>query len=282
MKNNIIIPNPENLNKIAANMRAGGPDKLHILSDFDKTLTRAVVDGQASPSVIAQLRNNKILEHADYSRRANALFDKYHRFETDPRLDLAERTAQMKKWWNEHHQLLIECGINQKSIDEVVAKRTLKFRDGALNFIDALHARAVPLVIMSAAPAYMIARYLSQDGRLYDNVKIIANWYVFDDAGQMVGVREPVIHSLNKREITLDGFPEFEKIRDRKNVVLLGDNPEDIEMVTGFDYENLIKIGFYNQPTDERLSDYQRQFDAVITGDGDMAYVNQLLQSIIS
>ena len=62
----------------------------------------------------------------------------------------------------------------------------------------------------------------------------------------------------------------------------MGDTLEDTDMITGFDYDQLIKIGFYNQPTDENLDKYRETFDIVITGDGNMNYVNELLQKIIS
>lgn len=278
----ILISDPEKLEQTIEKMRADGPEKLHILADFDKTLTRAVVDGQASPSVIAQLRNNKILEQTNYAEQAHALFNKYYTYETDQQLSFAERSEQMKKWWHEHHELLIKCGLDQESINAVVAKKTLQLRTGTLNFVDILHNNNIPLVIMSAAPAYMIARYLAQEDRLYDNIKIIGNWYIFDANGKMIGVEEPIIHVLNKREITLGDKPEFAEIKKRRNVIVLGDTLEDTDMITGFDYDQLIKIGFYNQPTDENLDKYRETFDIVITGDGNMNYVNELLQKIIS
>jgi len=251
------------------------------LSDFDKTLTVTVVDGQQSLSVIAQLRNNKILTQSDYPKRAHALFEKYHTFETDPALSFVERSAQMQKWWDEHHALLIECGIDRQSIAEVVSKRSSQFRVGALKFIDTLQENNIPLVIMSAAPADMIASYLAQEGRLYDNIKIVANWYIFDNDGKMIGVKEPIIHSLNKYETTLHQLPFFPEIEPRTDVILIGDSLDDIGMVQGFNYTNLIKIGFYNKPTDEHLALYQENFDVVITGDDGMEYVNDILEKII-
>ena len=51
-------------------------------------------------------------------------------------------------------------------------------------------------------------------------------------------------------------------------------------MVTGFAYKNLISIGFLNDHVDELLGRYQSKFDVVITHDGPMDYVNELLNTI--
>jgi len=62
---------------------------------------------------------------------------------------------------------------------------------------------------------------------------------------------------------------------------LLGDNLEDIGMVDGFEYDNLLKIGFLNENIEENLENYKKAFDIVILNDGSMEFVNNLLKEII-
>ena len=62
----------------------------------------------------------------------------------------------------------------------------------------------------------------------------------------------------------------------------MGDGIDDTGMVTGFDYNNIIKIGFYNQMTDEHLELYKQYFDVVITGDDGMGYINEILAEILT
>ncbi|MFH2018688.1 MAG: haloacid dehalogenase-like hydrolase, partial [bacterium] len=269
-----------NFEKLIQVFVGGGPENMHILSDFDRTLTYALVNGQKSPSIIAQLRNGDYLSK-EYSSEAHALFNTYHCFETDPELSRAERSAKMQEWWDKHHKLLIKSGLTRRAMDEVVAKSTLKFREGALSLFDLTKQNNIPLIIMSAGPGYMIAKYLEQEKRLYDNVHIIANWYEFDDSGNMIGIKEPVIHSLNKYEIVVKEYPIFETIKNRKNVLLMGDGIDDVGMIEGFEYDNLLKIGFLNDGVEKNLDKFTANFDVVITRDSGMEYVDKLLQRIL-
>ena len=75
MKKDIIIANQPLLAEKIQKFKAAGKNKFHIVSDFDKTLTKAFWNGQKHPSVIAILREEKYLT-PDYADRANALFEK--------------------------------------------------------------------------------------------------------------------------------------------------------------------------------------------------------------
>ena len=63
-------------------IRRGGPEKLHVLADFDRTLTYALVDGQRRDSLMAILRDEKYLT-PDYPAKAHALRDQYYPIEID-------------------------------------------------------------------------------------------------------------------------------------------------------------------------------------------------------
>ena len=64
----------------------------------------------------------------------------------------------------------------------------------------------------------------------------------------MTGYKKTIITSWSKDETVLKEFPEiYNKIKDRKNVILIGDELGDVGMIEGFDYDNLLKIGFLNE-----------------------------------
>lgn len=275
----IIISN-KNLEKIKQNIKQQGKNKLHILADFDRTLTKAFVKGQKSPTVIAQIRTGEYLTK-DYAPKAHKLFDQYHPIEINPNIDREEKSEKMSEWWKKHFDLLIDCGLDKKTMKEIVKKKTLKFRKGTLEFIDFLHKNNIPLIIMSAGTGDMISEYFKQEGRLYNNVHIIANFYEFKN-GKATKVKEPIIHSMNKTEIIVKNYPIFDKVEDRTNVILLGDNAEDIDMIEGFDYENLIKIGFLNENVKENLKKFKENYDIILLNDTGMDYINKLLKEIIS
>lgn len=277
---NIIIPNQERLESLLNSFKEQGKDKIHVLADFDRTLTKAFVDEQKAPTVIAQIRNGSYLA-GDYAPKAHKLYDQYHPIEIDPKVSKNEKITQMHDWWQKHFKLLVESGLNKKVMEEIVSKRTLKFRTGALGFIDFLQKNNIPLVIMSAGPGDMISQYLKQESRLTNNVHIIANFFEFDKDGMVIKVKEPIIHSLNKNEIFVKDFPAFSDVKERKNVILLGDGVDDIDMIEGFDYDNLIKIGFLNENIEENLPKFKKNFDAIILDDGEIDFVNKILKEII-
>ena len=87
---------------------------------------------------------------------------------------------------------------------------------------------------------------------------------------------------MNKDETILKEIPHvYEKIQDRKNVILIGDSLEDLGMITGFSYDNLLSIGFLNYETEKNLEVYKEEFDIVITNDGSFAPINKILGEII-
>ena len=62
----------------------------------------------------------------------------------------------------------------------------------------------------------------------------------------------------------------------------MGDGIEDLGMIEGFDAENLLKIGFYNDESEGDINDYKRSFDMLITKDSDMGSVNRLLRNLFA
>jgi len=277
---NIIISNPKRLEVIKKKIKKGGGNKFHVIADFDNTLTLDFVKGKRSPVVIAQIRAGGYLT-PDYPAKAYALYDKYSPIETSSKIPLEEKKKEMNNWWREHFNLLIECGMNKKVIMDIIKKRKILFRKGVLKFLDNLNLYRVPLIIMSAGPGDMIQEYLKLEKRLYENIHIIANSFKFDKTGKAIGVSKPTIHAFNKTETSVKHLPIYNELLKRKNVLLLGDNLGDVGMIEGFPYDNLIKIGFLNVNIDERLEGFKENYDVIITNDGDMSYVNELIKELL-
>jgi len=278
----VIIPNPKKLEKSKSTISGDGADKLHILADFDRTLTPAFIEGQSTPSIIAILRDGSYLT-PDYAKKAHELYNKYHPIEIDPKIPIEKKKKAMNEWWETHFNLLIKSRLNKKDLERIVESKKIKFRNKALEFIDFLKAHNIPLVIMSSSGLGndVISMILKKEGKLYDNVHIISNSYEWDEGGNMIAVRKPFIHTMNKDETSVRGFPAFEVIKHRKNVLLLGDNLDDIGMIKGFDYDNLINIGFLNENVEENLEHYKKNYDVVILNDSSMDYVNKILKEML-
>ncbi len=90
---------------------------------------------------------------------------------------------------------------------------------------DILKNYNIPLLILSASGLGYDSVYycLKHENKLYDNIDIISNDFVRDENGKAIGVREPIIHSFNKDETVVKNFPIYEDIKERKNILLLGD-----------------------------------------------------------
>jgi 5'-nucleotidase len=276
---NIIISNL-NTEKIIEKIILDGKERLHILTDFDRTLTRAFVDGKLSPTVIAGLRNGNYLT-PDYPEKATELFNYYHPIEIDKNIPLSQRSKEMHDWWKKHFELLVASGLDRNTLQTMVNENLSVFREGAKDFFEILSKKNIPIVIMSAGPADAIKMVFEKNTIELNNIDIIGDYFEFDENGKVLTIKEPLIHSLNKSEIALKSFPEvFDKVKQRKNVIVIGDNISDLGMLDGFDYDNVLKIGFLNERINEQLEDYKKVFDIIIINDGSMDYINNIILKI--
>ncbi|MFA5051573.1 MAG: hypothetical protein WC544_00740 [Patescibacteria group bacterium] len=282
MGKNIIISDQTSLDNKIKDMRRDGPGGLHVLSDFDRTLTKAYVNGKKIWSLLAILRDHFMLT-PDYPAKAQALADTYLSLERDPRISRQEKKKLMNEWWTKHFTLLVACGLTKSDIVRALSIGQIELRPGTDTMFSLLNGYHIPLVIMSASGigGDAIAMYLKKQGLLSPNTHVIGNTIIWDKSGRATGVKKPIIHSLNKDETVIQQFPAYADVRDRKNVILLGDFTDDVEMVTGFDYTNLISIGFLNEDTDRLLPEYKKCYDVVILNDGPMDAINNIIKSVI-
>lgn len=299
----VIIINKEKISELKKRMAFGGAENLHVVSDFDKTLTSCFVNGEKIVSLISILRDEKYLT-PDYPEKAQALYDKYHAIEISPEIPLDEKKRAMQIWWTEHYNLLIKSGLTKDDLIRVAKSKKIALRSGAVEFMDFLRKYDIPLVILSAAGLGFetIQMYLKKQNVLHKNIHIVSNVLQWDESDKAIGVREPIIHSLNKNYATVKKLDFFKDIQNRKNVILLGDGEGDAAMIEGFDYDNIIKVGFLNEgvkmdlekfkntydililndgPMDPVLQSFSKLFDVVILGDGPMDFVNALMRELV-
>ncbi len=277
----VIILDKKRLEELKNNMRKGGYKNLHILSDFDRTLTYGSVDGKKTPSIISILRDGNHLVKG-YAEKAHELFNKYHAIEVDESIPFEERKKAMLEWWSLHHKLLIESGLKKSDLEDIAKNGWIKFRDGVLEFLDWLHEKNIPLVVLSASGCgEVVQMFFKHANKDYPNIYYVTNKLNWDENGKAVSAVDPIIHALNKDEMVLKQVPEvYEVIKDRKNVILLGDSLHDIGMIEGFDYDNLINIGFLNFDYNGFKELYLEKFDIVLEGDGDFGEVNKLIKEL--
>lgn len=259
-------------------------DRIHVLADFDRTLTKNFVAGEEKPSLISVLRKEKILWE-DYSREANKLYDFYHNFEIDENLSFTEKKVKMKEWWSRHFELLISSGLTKQHISEALESSGLQFREGFKKFTQLLANHQIPLVIISANGIWWesIRQFMLQQGVFTNNVFVVSNEFERNQNGEAIWYSGRVVHSFNKDETVLREFPEiYKKIEHRKNVMLLWDSLWDPSMIAWFEYENLLKVWFLNKNREKLEESYKNLYDVIIPNDGSFEFPCQFLKKIIS
>lgn len=123
------------------------------------------------------------------------------------------------------------------------------YRDFCHETLKLLHDAQVPTLIFSAGFGDVIQGILQKYALHYPNIHIIGNFMEFDEDGQLIGFKDPLIHTFNKNE---DAVPQncryFDELSHRANVILLGDSIGDADMAQGVHGAGtVLKIGFLNE-----------------------------------
>ncbi len=277
---NTYIKDIKKLNKKIETIKKEGKDNIQIISDFDKSLTQFIVDGQQFKSVIAQIRDGLYLGE-EYTKKANAFYDYYHPIEIDPNISFQEKKEKMKEWWSKHIILQAEQGLSKKIVDEVNKNSKIKLRDFVKEVIYETNQNNIPFLILSSGIGDFIEQILKNKECLLNNIFIISNFYDYDENGLVKGYKENVIHLLNKNEYGVKETKYYEKVKNKKNILLFGDSLSDVNMSDGFDYKEIITVGFLNENKEKLLDIYLDNFDIVITNDGSFEQVYKLLKEIV-
>ena len=289
--NNIIIPDIKKANNIIDSICREWADRLHVLADFDKTLTKAFINWEEFPSLIAVLRNDKSILWDEYAQKAHALYDHYSKIEKDPNVNAIKKSEVMTEWWRKHQELLVKSWLTKKHIEMAVKSGYLEFRKWMREFIELLEEKWIPLVIISANGIWTdsIRMFFEKEWFMRKNIHVISNELKFDENWITCGFERRVIHSFNKSETVLEDFPEInECIVSRKNVILLWDSLGDPDMVSWFVANNVLKIGFFNnQPwsdvetESELLQKYKELYDVLLHDDSSLEYISSMIKKII-
>ncbi|XP_078344696.1 cytosolic 5'-nucleotidase 3-like isoform X1 [Oculina patagonica] len=257
----------------------GGPEKLQVISDFDKTLTKFVINGEKGCTVYGVIESCKLFPES-YREKAKELKEKYMPIEFSGDISSEEKEPLMVEWWTKSHELLTELGIKKDDLSQIVGDAAIALRDGVEWFFVKLHEKKVPVLIISGGLGDVIKEVIDQQSTLYDNVNIVANFFKYEQ-GVMVGFKDKLLFSNNKKEMTKD-LPYFDKVKDRTNIIVMGDLPDDAHVsASPKDSEVDLTVGFLNDKVDERLHDYMDAFDVVIVDDHSIELVDLLLMSII-
>ena len=229
-------------------------NKYYVVADFDRTLTMG--DSKTSWSILADTP----LLPLSYTKERNDLYNKYRPIEIDESIDFETRFKLVREWYQKHIELFIKYQLKEDVFNIANEYNSMQFRTGVLDFLKILNDNNIPLIIISAGIGNFIEAFLNKNNCYYNNISVISNKIIFKD-GIAVGV-ENIIHSLNKNETAIPTSIK-EKIKDRNNVILLGDQIGDLQMADETKYDSIIKIGFYNEIINMEYKEFKKYFDIV-------------------
>ena len=234
------------------NMKTRKWDNYYVLVDFDRTLT----DGCSLSSW--EILSKSGFMPKEYVDKVNKLYEYYRPLEIDIDIDFDLKNKLMEEWWSKNINLFSEYGLREEYIKEVVKKKDfIYFRNGADKFLEIMHEKEIPVVIMSAGIGNVIVEFLKYNNSLYDNISIVSNFIDFQD-GYDIGINKDIIHSLNKNESFIS-----KNLRDR-NCVVMGDVLDDVLMVDDDRRSSALKIGFLNEETKNYKEEFLKVFDIVL------------------
>jgi len=276
---NVIISNPNNFNQIKAEILKKGINDLFLITDFGKTLTQ--ITPKAKSSIESILRSQKYLPK-EFNKQENALLKIYYPIETNPNIPLNEKIKSMKKWWEKSSNLLVKFKFNKQILNQIINLDKIKFRLKVPETLKFLNKNKIPLIILSAN--YLGSESLNKCLRfkniLFPNIHMISNEYEWDENGTAIKYIKPSIHPFNKNGTSIKKESTLKAIKNRKNIILLGDSLDDVKMIKGFKYKNLLKIGFLNSNIETNLEEYKKHFDIIIINNSSMDFVYNLLKEL--
>lgn len=228
----------------------------YIVTDFDRTITAG--DSESSWGTLS--KSNSVPK--EYVEERQKLYNKYRPIEIDLTLDYETKNKLMIEWWTNHINLFIKYKLKESIIKNTAQNpNMMKFRAGAQEFLKKMHDKNIPIIIISAGIGNFIKEFLIQNNVLYDNIYIVANFIKFEN-GIATGISNNIIHSLNKNAISIPNEVK-DLIKDKENIVLLGDGIDDIKMVSEDKKDPTLKIGFLNANTEKDFNEYMKAFDVV-------------------
>ncbi|RZC41721.1 7-methylguanosine phosphate-specific 5'-nucleotidase, partial [Asbolus verrucosus] len=245
-------------------------DQLQIVSDFDLTITKQHENGKRHMSSFRMFGFCPSITE-QYKETTNDLVAKYYPKEYDPTIPLDEKRILMEEWWRQSEKALHGLKVSPKEIDEVVAKLATSLRDGTKELFQTLLNHNVPILVFSAGLGDTVVSVLKHYDVYLPNVKVISNFLKYDDNGAIAGFKGSVIHVLNKNEFAIKNTNYYDLVKNRPNVILLGDSLGDAKMADGMAHANQVE---------GNLPAYMDTFDIVLEDDQTMDVVLAIINMI--
>lgn len=231
-----------------------GVSKLHVVSDWDRTLT---ANGGKSDITSWEVAQRMLPPEG---RKQDQLFsDYYYARELDG--TLTEQDA--REWWRISLGLQVEHQTNIHDMQRAVREARMRPRAGAVALFRLCNELEIPTVILSAGVKNVI-EWVTEANDMHPS-HILATSLKLDPDGRITGWEDSTLtHALNKNEM---GHREITTVqRSRPNTILLGDDKKDPRMVNGQNRVLRFQVQDGRLTKRDRKESQEAGYDALISG----------------
>ena len=247
------------LSQLTKEIIAEGREKLHLIFDFDRTLTIGKDGSSLASTCFSMFREQGTLGE-NYTQTSTALFNTYHPLEISHTVSNDEKTRAMDEWWKKHLELLVAHKLSKADFKNTVNNGNVKLRKYVKEVFEICRQKNIPIIILSAGLGDLITCILEKEKINHSNVTIVSNWFLFE-GDTVVGYKTPFIHATNKDEDHLSQQVK-ESLIGRNNIVLAGDSLSDLKMLPSQNTGRTITFGFLNG-AQNLLPEFKKNFDHV-------------------
>ncbi|KAJ9062310.1 hypothetical protein DSO57_1012101 [Entomophthora muscae] len=146
---NVTINNPKAVLEKITKINKDGAEALHIITDFDMTLTKHWVNGKRNFSSHSALQASNAVSD-DFVKQAKEIFAKYYPLEIDPTIPHNEKVKHMVDFWEESHGIFIKEKLSADLIRAALKDFKIVYREGTHHFMDVTGKKNIPVLVFSA------------------------------------------------------------------------------------------------------------------------------------
>lgn len=219
---NLFCENKDGVREKIERIRNEGKEKLHLVLDFDRTLTPSRNE-KGNETATWKLLNKRL--PLEKKAVATALYEKYRPLEIAGKMTAKDAAD----WWSSCLNLYRGSGLRWSDLAYEV-ESTIPIRPGVKELFETCAEKGIPTVIISAGIRDVIELWC-QKFEIKPTIILSTNLY-FNNEGYVCGWdKDSLIHVLNKHDT---GHKELSKIRkDHPNTILIGDSIDDAAMAAG-------------------------------------------------
>mmetsp|Transcript_45534 Transcript_45534/g.52637 ORF Transcript_45534/g.52637 Transcript_45534/m.52637 type:complete len:338 (+) Transcript_45534:33-1046(+) len=257
----VYASNPQEVFDKLLKLQEDGVSKLHLMSDFDRTMTLCNYQDIECETSFSVFRRSAVNPDGSSEK-----FKYTERFivNVPPPYYYINRVYQRRT--EEALNQFVRDRLNLETVEGQVTETSYIARNGLDAFLQYNMKNDVSMSVVSSGILNIIISFCHAfiDVKEYNNLKFYGNALTFNSDGLIDGFKSPVVSPLTKS--TVFGYQGT----DKRNIFLLGDQLHDVHMNRLLPTKNVIKYGFFNSKKREtplKIEDYIEKYD-VVSHDG--------------